>query len=163
MIPEIAPTGGRVAQTVSGNGLNPDSEEALNDAYLAAWNSMPQNRPDHLGSYMAKIIRNLSLNRYEKLRAEKRGGNAVLCELTDCIPAEDDPLPFSENDELRKLIERFLSRLDREKRAVFIKRYFFSKPLSEISEETGLSEGKLKTMLFRLRMRLREDLKEVGR
>ena len=138
-----------------------DSEETLNDSYLAAWNSMPDNRPDHLGGYMAKIIRNLSLNRYEKSKAEKRGGNATLCELSDCIPSPSDPVEEYENAELQRVIERFLSMLDREKRVVFVKRYFFSESLSEIAEETGISEPKLKSMLHRLRQKLRDALTEV--
>lgn len=140
-----------------------DGEEALNDAYLAAWNSMPENRPDYLGGYMAKIIRNISLNRLERTNAEKRGGNAILCELSDAIPDTCDPARDYENDQLRVAIDRFLSELDPEKRAVFVKRYFFSESLSEISEKTGLSEGKLKSMLHRLRKKLREALEEVER
>lgn len=136
----------------------PDSEEMLNDAYLSAWNSMPQNRPDHLGGYMAKIIRNLSLNRVEKSHAEKRGGNTILCELSDCIPGGGDPSEEYENRQLRAAIEGFLERLDREKRVVFVKRYFFSESLSEIAEETGLSEPKIKSMLHRLREKLRSIL-----
>ena len=75
---------------------------------------------------MAKIIRNLSLNRYERESAQKRGGNAVLCELTDCIPSDSDPVREFENAELRCAIEKFLRELDAEKRVVFVKRYFFS-------------------------------------
>ena len=141
-----------------------DSEEALNDSYLAAWNSMPENRPDYLGGYMAKIIRNLSLNRYEKSRTAKRGGNAILCELSECVTSDFvDPASDYENEQLRLRIETFLSGLDTEKRVVFVKRYFFSEALSDISEETGLSESKLKSMLLRMRRKLKEVLEEVER
>ena len=135
-----------------------DGEEILNDSYLAAWNSMPDNRPDRLGGYMAKITRNLSLNRRERDAAEKRGGGAVLAELSECIPGGTTPVEEYENDLLRKAIERFLYGLDREKRVVFVKRYFFSESLAEIAHETGLSEPKLKSMLHRLRLALREAL-----
>ena len=141
----------------------PDSEEVLNDSYLSAWNSMPNNRPDHLGGYMAKIIRNLSLNRYERTSAQKRGGNTVLCELSDCIPSDSDPIREFENAELRRTIDRFLKELDTEKRVVFVKRYFFSESLSDIASETGLSEGAIKSLLHRLRLKLREALEEEER
>ena len=141
----------------------PDSEEILNDSYLSAWNSMPDNRPTHLGGYMAKIIRNLSLNRYERDSAQKRGGNAVLCELSDCIPSDADPIREFESAELRRTIEQFLRELDAEKRIVFVKRYFFSESLSEIAAETGLSEGAIKSTLHRLRLKLRNALEEAER
>jgi RNA polymerase sigma-70 factor (ECF subfamily) len=32
-----------------------DSQEAVNDTYLAAWNSMPENRPDNLKLYLGTI------------------------------------------------------------------------------------------------------------
>ena len=140
----------------------PDSEETLNDSYLAAWNSMPENRPEHLGGYMAKITRNLALNRYERSRAEKRGGGTTVTELSDCIPSPSGPVEELENEELRRIIERFLGELDEEKRVVFVKRYFFSESLAEIADATGLSEPKLKSMLYRLRLRLRDALGEVG-
>ena len=78
-----------------------DAEECLNDAYVSAWNSMPSNRPTYLGSYMAKIIRNLSLNRYERNLAQKRGRNVVMTELSECIPGED-PEEILRGEEIRR-------------------------------------------------------------
>ena len=137
-----------------------DAEECLNDAYVSAWNSMPSNRPTYLGSYIAKINRNLSLNRYERDLAQKRGGNVVITELSDCIPGED-PEEMLRGEEIRRILNRFLEGIDKEKRVVFVKRYFFSESLAEISAATGLSEGKIKSILFRLRQRLKQELKEV--
>ena len=47
-----------------------DSEECVNDTYLALWNSIPPNRPHFLAAYIAKITRNLSLNRIKSREAE---------------------------------------------------------------------------------------------
>ena len=68
-----------------------DSEECVNDAYLAAWNSIPPARPEHLSSYLAKLTRNIALNRYKAKNAERRGGGEFavsLDELGDCIADE---------------------------------------------------------------------------
>lgn len=51
-----------------------DSEECVNDTYLRAWNSIPPNRPSVLKTFLGKITRNLSLDRYELLNAKKRNG-----------------------------------------------------------------------------------------
>ena len=111
---------------------------------------------------MAKIIRNLALNRSEKNNAVRRRGDSAAVELSECIPSLDaSPAEEYENELLRKTIAAFLEALDTEKRVVFMKRYFFSESLAEISVETGLSESKLKSMLLRLRKRLKDALTEV--
>ena len=54
-----------------------DSEECVNDTYLRAWNSIPPNRPSVLKTFLGKITRNLSLDRYELLNAKKRNGGHI--------------------------------------------------------------------------------------
>ena len=56
---------GRYCRSVAWNILNSqqDAEEVVNDTWLAAWNSMPVNRPRALGAYLAKITRNFSISR----------------------------------------------------------------------------------------------------
>ena len=54
-----------------------DSEECVNDTYLRAWNSIPPNRPSVLKTFLGKITRNLSLDRYELLNAKKRNGGQM--------------------------------------------------------------------------------------
>lgn len=77
-----------------------DSEECVNDTYLRAWNSIPPKRPSKLQTFLGKITRNLSLNKWEKLSAEKRGAgqtSLILDELSECIPAEQDAVNTVEN------------------------------------------------------------------
>ena len=40
-----------------------DAEEALNDTYLKAWQSMPPKKPSVLRLFLAKITRNLAFRR----------------------------------------------------------------------------------------------------
>ena len=66
-----------------------EREETLNDRYLAAWNSIPPHHPLMLSTYLGKICRRLSLNKWRSLSAEKRGGSEVTVsfdELEQCIP-----------------------------------------------------------------------------
>ena len=39
-----------------------DAEECENDTWLAAWNSMPTNRPARLAPYLGRITRNLAFH-----------------------------------------------------------------------------------------------------
>ena len=50
-----------------------DAEECENDTWLAAWNSMPTNRPARLAPYLGRITRNLALDRFDREAAQKRG------------------------------------------------------------------------------------------
>ena len=51
-----------------------DAEECVNDTWHRAWNTMPPQRPVSLRAYLARIVRNLSIDRYRLRRSQKRGG-----------------------------------------------------------------------------------------
>ena len=67
---------GRYCESISKNILSSDedAEEVLNDTLLSAWNSIPPEEPKSLKTYLGTLARNLSLDRYRKMKAEKRGG-----------------------------------------------------------------------------------------
>ena len=58
-----------VARNITGS--DEDAEECLNDALLAAWNSIPPKRPESLRGYLGKLTRNIALHRREKATAAK--------------------------------------------------------------------------------------------
>ena len=144
-------------------GSHEDAEECVNDAYLAAWNSMPENRPTYLGGYMAKIIRNISLNRYDRDHAAKRFGvHVAFDELEACLPDHDTPEEQYEQGCLREVLNEFLEGLEQEKRVIFLRRYFYTDSIAQIAARMQMSEGKVKSILFRLRAQLAARLKEAG-
>ena len=59
---------------------------------------------------------------------------------------------------LSAVINRFLSSQKETARAIFLKRYWYMRPISEIAAETGFSESKVKVTLMRTRNALREYL-----
>lgn len=142
-----------------------DSEECVNDTYLRAWNSMPPHRPEKLSAFLGKIVRNLSLNRYELYTAEKRGGGQIalaLDELEECIPAGSEvDLPVRENA-LVDAINRFLASMPAESRKLFMRRYWYFRSIKEIALEYGLSESKVKMTLLRARNSLKQFLEKEG-
>ena len=91
-----------------------DTEECVNDTYLRAWNSMPPQRPNRLAVFLGKITRNLSLNRYEAMHAEKRGGGQVpyiLDELEECISDNTNVAKTIEEQAILDAIDVFLKKL----------------------------------------------------
>ena len=139
-----------------------DAAECENDTYLKAWDSIPPQRPDHLSAYLGKIARNLSLDRYEREHAQKRGGSQVpliLDELEECIPsAPDGGLPL----ELRDLLNRFLEGQTERARLLFVRRYFFGDSVKEIAQNYDLGESLVKMTLLRSRNALRALLEQEG-
>lgn len=141
-----------------------DCEECLNDTWLAAWNSMPKARPAILSAFLGAITRNLSLDCYRKKHAAKRGSGQVAYifdELQDCVSREE-PIHHLEEQELVRSMNSFLETLPREKRAVFLRRYWYMDSIAEIAECSSLSESNVKTMLFRLRKNLKAHLQREG-
>ncbi|MBQ6035951.1 MAG: RNA polymerase sigma factor [Lachnospiraceae bacterium] len=141
------------------------SEECENDTYLAAWNSIPPNEPrTYLFSYLGRIIRHLAIDAYRKDAARKRA--VLFVELTDemseCLTDGVQAEDRLNEEELRQTINAFLSTLPELRRNVFIRRYWFFDPVSEIGTRYGLSESNVKVMLHRTREKLRKHLKKEG-
>ena len=133
-----------------------DAEECVNDTYLGAWNAMPSARPMYLGPFLSKIARRLSIDRWRRDHREKRGGVLEMVEeLTDCIPDSSTPAEEFERGRLRGEINEFLRTLTEEKRAIFVRRYFYAQPVTLIAKEIGVSEAKVKVVLHRLREQLK--------
>lgn len=138
-----------------------DAEECVSDMLLQAWNSMPANRPSLLSAYLGKITRNLALNSFRKRKAGKRGGGEIeliLHELEDCLPAKNGVEDELEGEHLAKLISHFLRTLNDESMTVFVRRYWYSDSIASIAARCGISESKIKSMLFRCRNKLRAYL-----
>ena len=142
-----------------------DAEECVNDTYLNAWNSMPPHRPRILSTFLGKITRNLSFNRYKHNTAGKRGGGElpmVLEELSELVSGKDSVEQAFDQKELTKTIDTFLDRLSPEKRSIFISRYWYTDSISEIAARHNMSNGAVSMTLNRLRFKLRNYLFERG-
>ena len=142
-----------------------DANESVNDTWLAAWESMPPHRPAVLATYLGKITRRVSLNRWRDRNREKRGGGEValsLDELAECVPDRQNMERTMELAELTETVSTFLSCLPTIERDVFVCRYWFMASLREIGEKFGFSESKTKSMLFRTRKKLLAFLEKEG-
>ena len=152
-----------IAKNILGN--NEDAEECVNDTYLNAWNSIPPHRPNTLSTYLGKITRNLSFDRFRSRNAEKRGGGEielVLAELGECISGTDSVEQEVEKKELVRTINSFLDTLSQEKCNIFLCRYWYAFPVAEIAKRFGMTEGNVSVTLNRIRGKLRTYLIERG-
>lgn len=141
-----------------------DAEECLNETWLRAWNSIPPKRPEALGAFLAKITRNLALDRCRENAAEKRGGGELPLALEELgeIASGSGIESELERKRLAEALNGFLYALPERDRALFLKRYFSVTPLRELAEELGTTERALSMRLHRLRGKLWTYLEKEG-
>lgn len=158
---------GRYCASIAKNILDnkEDAEECVNDTYLNAWNSMPPHRPSILSTFLGKITRNLSFNKYKYNTADKRGGGEValvLDEIAELVSGTDSVEQEVSRKELLKAIDAFLDRLPPDKRSIFVCRYWYFDSVSDIAYRFGMTENNVSVTLNRLRLKLHNNLLERG-
>ena len=116
------------------------------------------------GSLKRMVTRNLSLNRYEKRNAKKRGGEAELAleELSECTAGSVSVDGELMKHELEKAVNVFLDGLPERERSIFLRRYFRFESNAEIAERFGISANNLTVALSRTRKKLRKHLEKEG-
>ena len=166
-ITETAEKYGRYCYSIAYGVLHDDgdSEECVNDTWMCAWGAMPDQRPSKLSAFLGRITRNLSLKRWERNTAKKRGSGQVtvaLDELRDCIPIDGDADRIADDIALTDTLNRFLASLDTDKRKIFMRRYWYFSPIAEIATDYGISESRVKMTLLRCRKELKNHLEKEG-
>lgn len=152
-----------IAKNIVGN--EEDAEECVNDTYLKAWNSIPPNSPRVLSTYLGKLTRNVSFDRVRHKCAHKRGGSEVelaLEELGECVSGTDHVEDVLEREELIRAINAFLDTLPQKKCSIFLCRYWYVLPVSEIAAWFGMTQTNVSVTLNRTRAKLKKYLTERG-
>lgn len=142
-----------------------DCEETLNDTYLATWNSIPPHHPEVLSTYLGKICRRLSINKWRMKNADKRGGGHItlsLDELEECIPDQKSIREELDAKLLAETIDEFLSQMKENDRRMFVCRYWYFDSIEDIASRFGFSQSKVKMSLKRTRDKLRDYLIKEG-
>lgn len=142
-----------------------DSLECLNDTWFGAWRSIPPKKPSNLATYLGKITRNLSINRYKMKCADKRKINEFavsLDELSECVSGYEFAENENQADMIGSSISMFLHRQKPLDRRVFVCRYFYCDSIADIAKQFDISESRVKSLLFRMRSRLKTHMKNDG-
>ena len=166
-IAETSAKYGRYCTNIAMNILNnrEDAEECVNDTYLNTWNSIPPHKPIILSTFLGKIVRNLSLNKYKYIHRAKRGGNEfalILDELGEIVSDEETILDAVIRNELIDTINGFIKALSEEKQYMFFRRYWYSDSIKSIAAQCNRTENNISVELGRIRKKLREYLTERG-
>ena len=153
---------GRLCRRIAMNILHSeqDAEECENDAYLTVWQTVPPADPDPLMPYLAKIVRNLALDRYRYNHAARRyaGAEELLDELADVVTDTDE----AERAALAAAIDRFLAASKADDRRMFVRRYWYGDSVEAIAAQYGIPENRVSVRLYRMRGQLRRALEDEG-
>lgn len=142
-----------------------DAEEIVSDTYLSAWNTIPPRRPGILATFLGKITRCLSIDRWRQRNSYKRGGGEVVLaleELEQCLASPQTVELSYERKRFKLVFNRFLEALPETERRVFLCRYWYVDSIADIAETFGFSESKVASMLHRTRKKLRATLEQEG-
>ena len=127
-------------------GSRDAAEDAVQEALARAWERAGTEQIRSLPAWVTRVSLNLSRSRWRRLRAEAKAVER-LGRASD--PSHADPRPE---------VEQALGRLSRRQREVTVLRYYLALDVSEIASALGVSDGTVKTQLFRARRALAELL-----
>ena len=154
---------GALCRSIARRLLNDDRDvdECENDVYIRAWNSIPPERPVCLSAWLARVARNVALDRskYNVAACRRSALTEAFEELEPWLVAvEGDPQKALDEKEFRHMLNDFLRAQSPEARRFFLRRYWYGESVREIAQTCGVKETKVKTSLFRTRERLRKEL-----
>ncbi len=144
--------------------IQQDAEECVADTYHAAWEAMPPAYPISLRSFLGRIVRNLSIDRFRKNQAQKRDGGlmVLLSELEDCLPSNENVELTFERKQLAKIINDWLCALSEDERSLFVRRYWAGDAIKDLASIYGCTAGQMAQRMLRLRKSLKTALLKEG-
>ena len=143
-----------------------EAEEALQDAYLAAYRAMGTFRGEaKLSTWLTRIVANEALARLRKRRRASPVVSLDGTELSDPVenlvrstPPHDGPDAALLRVETRRIIESKIDALPDVFRTVFVLRVLQELSVEETAEMLGVPEATVRTRHFRAKAMLREAL-----
>ena len=155
---------GKYCYTIAYNILhsNEDSEECVNDTWSGAWDAIPPEKPTMLRCFLARITRNIAIDRYRHDSAKKRGAavKSAIDEYWECIPNKEASI--DDTLALKQAINGFLASLDTRTRIIFMRRYWYSMSVKDIAAGMHLSEIHISVILHRTRNKFKDYLTREG-
>ena len=138
-----------------------DAEECVNDVLMQLWNHALPTDITNLKAYLLKTMRNHAITFLRSRQRKKRGGGITMVsyeELSECLPDPNTDLSENEDETIKKKLNTFLDSLPKEKRIIFLKRYWRSCTVAEIAKQIGTNERYVTNQLYAMRQKLKRHL-----
>ena len=152
----------RLAFDLTGN--KHDAEDLSQEVFLKAFRSLASFRGDSKWStWLYRITVNTNLDHRKKKSEQLMSYRDDITEeepaaMADAQPANPSPDRIAEGSLIQRRIEHALGRLSPRERAVFVLRHYHDLPLKQIAGSLRISEGAVKSFLFRAIQRLQKEL-----
>jgi RNA polymerase sigma-70 factor (ECF subfamily) len=156
----------RLGMNITGN--REDAEDVLQDAFLKAFQHLPDFREDsRFYTWITRIAVNEALMKLRKRKSSKEvgmedseddNGDVQVREFADWKP---NPEQQFAQTELEQILQTAVGTLSPGFRTVFYLRDVEGLSTEETAELLDLSVGAVKARLFRARLRLREELSKI--
>ncbi len=141
-----------------------DAEDVAQQVFVRVWRSAPRYQPTaKFTTWLFTIARNLVFN---ELRRRQRKPSTSLDEREALLPGgtsvDGNPLPDETilHGEMERMVEAAIQRLPEKQRLAVVLRRYQELPYEEIGAILGLSLPAVKSLLFRARVQLKEDLQK---
>jgi RNA polymerase sigma-70 factor, ECF subfamily len=160
----VAKHQGAVVGTVAKmTGRPSDAEDLAQQVFIRVWKSAPRyTATAKFTTWLFTIVRNLVFNdtrrsyRRHEYSLEARADDLHLEEADVQTPGPDEELQHAE---LRAAADRAIASLPEAQRLAVVLRRFEDTPYEEIAEILGTTVPAVKSMLFRARQQVREQMK----
>ena len=134
------------------------AQDAVQEAFIEAWRSLPGLRePDRFDAWIRRLLVRACF------RGVRRGKQRQAVEIR-MTPADEPAILGSERSlDLRDQLERGLSRLPADQRAVVVLVYYLDLPLADAAQAMGIPLGTTKSRLNRATSALRAAIEADDR
>lgn len=147
-----------VKNGISINISQEDMEEIISDTFVAFWKNSKYLRKDLLVKpYLKGIAKNLIKNKYRDSNL-----NVSIENYENTLVGDFDIDDVIENNEKNEVILDTLKTLNKNEYSTFMMYYYEGKSLKEISKELNLSVSNVKTILHRVRKKIKRNLEDGG-
>jgi RNA polymerase sigma-70 factor (ECF subfamily) len=137
-----------------------DIEEISSDVFIKIWTDGHKIdlKSDTFKPYLAKVARNMTINKLRKLNKGK------------VLPIDEDIILIDHGTpadniitlENAEIISTSIKEMEEPDREIFIRRYFFLEKVIDIAGKLGINENTVATKLSRCRKALKKSLIERG-
>lgn len=138
-----------------------DIEEIVSESFFVLWKNYKKlDLSDNISNYLCGVSRNILLKKLRKNKIFNK--NVNIEDYQNILDSKKDVEDIFYEQERISFMENIVLGLDSESREIFILYYYEQRKVKEISKILNISESKVKTKLYRIRKKLKKELKEGG-
>lgn len=142
-----------------------DCEECQNDTYVGIWNAIPPTRPTVFQAFIARIMRNIAINRYkDKMRKKNIPSEFTTSfeDLYDSLCSIETVEEKIEAAEVGRIISEYVRGLSKQQQYIFVGRFYMSDSIENIAKDLGITTSSVYKAIDRIKKGLRVYLQGKG-